>query len=137
MSNDQAFSPSAAAGELRQETYTCICCPLGCQLDVTLARGEGAAQVQEVSGYTCKRGKDYAVQEATCPVRMVTVAVSVQGRLLPVSAKTAQPVPKASMPAVVAAAQGLRVVPPVRVGDVLLGDASGTGVALVATKDVE
>ena len=33
--------------------YTCICCPLGCRIEVALDEN---GQVSEVSGYTCKRG---------------------------------------------------------------------------------
>lgn len=40
--------------------YTCICCPLGCRVEVALDEN---GQVSEVSGYTCKRGADYAAQE--------------------------------------------------------------------------
>ena len=62
-----------------EETYTCICCPLGCQLTVMLQQGPAGLDVTGVVGYTCRRGKDYARQEATHPVRMVTAAVPVDG----------------------------------------------------------
>lgn len=48
--------------------------------------------MSEVSGYTCKRGVDYAAQEAVAPERMVTAMLSVSGCLEPVSAKTQRPV---------------------------------------------
>ena len=71
-------------------TFTCICCPLGCRLEVSF--GEDG-QV-EVEGNTCARGAAYAVEEATAPSRMVTGLAQVEGRLEPVSVKTASPVPK-------------------------------------------
>ena len=48
--------------------FTCIRCPRGCDLRAELEGGE----VQRVSGHTCKRGEDYARQEAAHPVRTVT-----------------------------------------------------------------
>ena len=120
-----------------EEQYTCICCPLGCQLTVMLQQGEGGLDVTGVVGYTCRRGKDYARQEATHPVRMITVAVPVEGRLSPVSAKTAQPIAKNCMQAALRQIRGLRVAPPVREGDVLLENLANTGIPLVATKTVE
>ena len=111
--------------------YTCICCPLGCRIEVALDEN---GQVSEVSGYTCKRGADYAAQEAVAPERMVTAVLCVSGCLEPVSVKTQRPVPKAAMKDVLAAVAALRLDAPVAAGDVLIEDVCGTGVAVVATK---
>ena len=97
--------------------YTCICCPLGCRVEVALDEN---GQVSEVSGYTCKRGADYAAQEAVAPERMVTAVLCVSGCLEPVSVKTQRPVPKAAMKDVLAAVAALRLDAPVAAGDVLL-----------------
>ena len=113
--------------------YTCICCPLGCRIEVALDENR---QVSEVSGYTCKRGADYAAQEAVAPERMVTAVLCVSGCLEPVSVKTQRPVPKAAMKDVLAAVAALRLDAPVAAGDVLIEDVCGTGVAVVATKSV-
>ena len=113
--------------------YTCICCPLGCRIEVALDEN---GQVSEVSGYTCKRGADYAAQEAVAPERMVTAVLCVSGCLEPVSVKTQRPVPKAAMKDVLAAVAALRLDAPVAAGDELIEDVCGTGVAVVATKSV-
>ena len=113
--------------------YTCICCPLGGRVEVALDEN---GQVSEVSGYTCKRGADYAAQEAVAPERMVTAVLCVSGCLEPVSVKTQRPVPKAAMKDVLAAVAALRLDAPVAAGDVLIEDVCGTGVAVVATKSV-
>lgn len=114
-------------------TFTCICCPLGCRVEVTLDEN---GQVAEVSGYTCKRGADYAAQEAVAPERMVTAVLPVEGCLEPVSVKTASPVPKARVADVLAACLSARLAAPVAAGDVIVADACGTGVDVVATKSV-
>ena len=113
--------------------FTCICCPLGCRVEVTLDEN---GQVAEVSGYTCKRGADYAAQEAVAPERMVTAVLPCGGCLEPVSVKTQRPVPKAAMRDVLAAIARLEPDAPVAAGDVLIEDVCGTGVAVVATKSV-
>lgn len=123
-------------GRTYEETYTCICCPLGCRLTVLLAQGDAGLDTLGVVGYKCKRGKDYARQEATHPVRMVTAAVSVAERLCPVSVKTERPVPKNRIMQVVAALGEACVTAPVHEGDVVLADVCGTGIDAIATKTV-
>ena len=51
---------------------TCIVCPRGCQLKVELDE-KGA--VLNVEGFTCPRGKQYAVDECTHPMRTITSTV--------------------------------------------------------------
>ena len=50
---------------------TCIGCPMGCPLTVTMEAGE----VISVIGNTCKRGDIYARKEVTNPTRIVTSTV--------------------------------------------------------------
>lgn len=113
--------------------YTCICCPLGCRVEVTLDEG---GRVIEVTGHTCKRGADYAAQEAVSPERMVTAVLDVAGCLEPVSVKTERAVPKAAMRDVLAAVAALDLSAPIAAGEVLIEDVCGTGVPVVATKSV-
>lgn len=111
---------------------TCINCPLGCQLTVTLEDGV----VTSVAGNTCRRGDVYGRKEVTNPTRIVTTTVPVDGsaRERRVSVKTASDVPKDKIFDVMAALQGVRVMAPVAIGDVVLADAAGTGVDVVVTK---
>lgn len=107
----------------------CICCPMGCALRVT-RDGENIS----VTGFTCKRGEAYGVQEMRCPMRTVTSSVRVNGGVRPVcSVKTAAQVPKASIGDVLAAIRDLTVSAPVHIGDVLAENIAGTGANLVAT----
>ena len=46
---------------------TCIGCPLGCALTVTM----NGKEVVEVKGNTCKKGDIYARKEVTNPTRIV------------------------------------------------------------------
>ena len=111
---------------------TCIGCPLGCQLHIT-----GEAGALQVSGNTCPRGDAYARREVTAPTRIVTTTVRVTGGTLPaVSCKTRSDIPKEKIFDVVRALKSVVVPAPVHIGQVLLPDAAGTGVDVVATKDV-
>ncbi len=113
--------------------YLCIGCPLGCRLEVDAEDG----QVVEVRGYGCKRGQAFAVQEHTDPQRSVTTTVSVAGGLWPrLPVKTADTVPKDSVIDVCRALHDLRIEAPVALGDVVLADVLGTGVDVVATRDM-
>lgn len=111
----------------------CIGCPMGCPLTVELENGA----VARVTGNTCPRGDAYARKEVTHPTRIVTSTVRVTGGALPaVSCKTRGDVPKDRIFAVVRALKDVEVPAPVAIGQVLLEDAAGTGVAVVATKNV-
>ena len=48
---------------MEKRELTCIGCPLGCSITVTLENGE----IKDVTGYTCKRGHDYAHRHKHCP----------------------------------------------------------------------
>lgn len=108
---------------------TCINCPMGCTLDVTVEDGK----VTKVEGNTCPRGETYAVSEVTAPVRTVTTtAFAADGK--PVSVKTAAPIPKGKIFEVVEAIKSAEVKLPAKVGDIVIENVSGTGVNVVSTK---
>lgn len=114
--------------EARQ--ITCIACPMGCRMEV----GRNDQGDIEVLHATCKRGIAYGVQEYTCPMRTVTTSVRILDGMRPVCAvKTADVVPKAKIPEILSLLRALRVPAPIAVGQVLVPDVAGTGVALVAT----
>ena len=54
---------------------TCIGCPLGCAITVTM----DGSTVTAVTGNTCPRGDAYARKEVTNPTRIVTSTVRVNG----------------------------------------------------------
>lgn len=108
---------------------TCINCPMGCTLDVTVDDGK----VTKVEGNTCPRGETYAVTEVTAPVRTVTTtALATDGK--PVSVKTAEPIPKGMIFDVMKAIKSEEVKLPAKVGDVIIKNVCGTGVDVVSTK---
>ena len=113
---------------------TCINCPMGCPLVVSMENGE----VINVSGNTCKRGEIYGRKEVTNPTRIVTSTVGVRGGSSPrVSVKTKEDIPKGLIFDCVRELKDIVVDAPVHIGDVILADVAGSGVDVIATKDVK
>lgn len=132
-SHEGAFEADAPLRAARIEEVTCIRCPIGCTVLVEV-RPDGDAEYRE--GAACARGREYAVAEATVPVRSVATIVNVPGCGEPLSVKTSDPVPKELVADAVRAMKAARIELPVRVGDVILPDVCGTGVSAVATKSL-
>lgn len=115
-----------------ERLLTCIGCPMGCQITVKL----DGTEIRDITGYTCKRGKEYAAKEVTAPARIVTTTVRISGAAAPVvSVKTQQDIPKAKIFDCIRELKDLTVEAPVHIGDVLLQDVAGSGVCVIATKD--
>ena len=112
---------------------TCIGCPIGCLLKVDVQGDE-----IRVSGNGCKRGKSYAQNEIRCPKRSITSTVELlQGSIRRLSVRTAQDVPKDMIFACMEEIHKIRVTAPVRIGDVVLANCAGTGVDIIATKNID
>ena len=112
----------------------CIGCPMGCPLTVTM---EGM-EVVEVKGNTCPKGDTYARKEVTNPTRIVTSTVKVEGGKVPmINVKTQSDIPKGKIFECIAALKGVTIKAPVKIGDVVVENAAGTGVPIVAAGNVE
>lgn len=109
---------------------TCIVCPMGCQLTV-----EKTAGGYSVCGNTCPRGEKYAIAECTAPTRTLTSILPVRGADM-VSVKSAAPLPKDKIFDCMRVLAGITAEAPVRIGDVIVRDILGTGVDIVATKNI-
>ena len=112
---------------------TCIECPTGCALVVTVEDGRAV----HVQGNGCRRGRDYAIAEVEHPERLITTTVPASGlsvRMVPV--RTSRPIPRDARVDAMREIRKLRISSPVKVGDVILSDLLGLGVDVVATRDV-
>lgn len=113
---------------------TCIACPMGCPLSVEM----DGDKVVNVTGNTCPRGKVYGEKEVTNPTRIVTSTVRVSGgESVMVSVKTKEDIPKGKIFDIVKALKDVEIPAPVKIGDVVIADVAGTGVDIVATKNVD
>ncbi|ACV21687.1 Benzene 1,2-dioxygenase system ferredoxin--NAD(+) reductase subunit [Slackia heliotrinireducens] len=110
----------------------CISCPVGCMIHAV----EQDGKIVSVTGNTCRRGLKYAEGEVLDPQRMVTCLVDVEESAMPASVRTERTVPKRLIPDVLAELRRVTLTKPVRCGDVVFENVCGTGVNVVATKDV-
>ena len=118
---------------METKNIICVTCPRGCPIAVTLEDGI----VTAVSGNACKRGHEYAINEVTAPVRMLTRTVRVKGGVIPMlPVKTAAPIPKDLLLKAMRDINAVIAQAPVCVGDVVLANVMGTGVDIVAARDV-
>ena len=114
-----------------ERNIICIICPRGCPM-VAKVTQEGIT----VTGHTCPKGEQYAIDECVSPVRTVTATVRVANRTdTMVSVKTEQPVAKDSMMAVMAALRSMTVDAPLAIGDKVLRNICGTDI--IVTKAVQ
>lgn len=110
-----------------ERKITCIGCPLGCGITIKTEGGE----ITGISGYTCKKGEEYARTEATDPRRTLTTTMRVAGGgLIPV--KSNRPVKKALLFDCMKEINKATAKAHARIGDVLISDILGTGADIVA-----
>ena len=116
-----------------KHNFVCINCPLSCALELTEEDGE----VLGVSGNECKIGIKYAEEEFKDPRRVVTTTVPVSDGVLPLlPVRTAEAIPKRLVVEAVGALAGLVVEAPVTDGQVIYPDIVGTGVDVIASRDL-
>lgn len=111
---------------------TCICCPIGCRLQV-----DDSGSEIKVSGNQCKRGERYALEEIIAPKRLVTSIVRVRGgKEGMLSVKTSDRVQKGLIFQSLETLKNLEVDAPVQIGDVIVKNVLNTGVDFIATKNI-
>ena len=99
----------------------CIKCPRGCNLIVD---GEN------ISGNMCPKGIDYAKEEQTNPVRIVTTLIKVGSSVVPV--KTSCEVPKARIDDVLKEVSKINV-EHTNIGDIVLSNILDLGADIIVT----
>ena len=114
-------------------TLTCIGCPMGCQIEVEL---DEEGKFVNSKGWSCNIGKRYAQEEVTAPVRTVTALMEVADRSEPLSVKTARPIPKGKIFDSLEQIKKIKVQAPVHIGDIVIENVCGTGIAVIATKNI-
>ena len=110
----------------------CVACPKGCRLEARRENGEIL-----VSNAGCKRGKEYAVVEITDPRRMVASTVRVHGGLHPlVPVYTESPFPKDKIMDLLGDIRRTELKTPVKAGQIVIENALGTGINVIASRDL-
>lgn len=119
-------SNAMAKGMPKAGHYTCVLCPRGCRLRMTI--------LGHVKGNRCEKGAAYARQEAKAPKRVLTTTLKrADGTLLAV--KSSAPLPREKLQVYAAR---LREIPipagSYNCGSVVLEDPFGEGVNIVAAQ---
>lgn len=110
----------------------CITCPKGCHLKVDVENGYA------VTGNSCPRGAEYAVNELKNPKRVVTSTVRTNSEAFPrCPVKTNGAIPKEKMFEAMALLDGIVLETPVSVGQTVVKNLFGTGIDFVATRNIE
>lgn len=113
---------------------TCIVCPIGCHITAEI---DDEGNIINLTGYTCKRGYNYAKDEITMPKRTLTTTVRAKGGHLPVvSVRTKNPIPKKVIGDVMVELANVIVKPPINIGDVVVKNILHTGVDVIATRSL-
>lgn len=115
----------------KEETVICVACPLGCEVSLTI---DDKGEVTKVTGYKCKEGEAYAIEEYRNPVRVLPATVRTidsKHPLLPV--RTSKPILKGLMLQGMYELAKVRVKPPVKIGQPLITNLLGTGADVITT----
>lgn len=111
--------------------FICTVCPRGCHLSVDENNGYA------VSGNSCPRGEQYGKNEAINPVRTLTSTVRIEGaKLKRCPVRTSAAIPKRLLFDAMNQVNAVQIVSPVHRGEVIIKDILGTGVDLIATRDM-
>lgn len=112
--------------------FTCIVCPKGCSLAVEEINGSFG-----VTGNSCKRGRDFALSEMTCPMRTVCSTVYTvfpEAPVLPV--RTATEIPKDRIPDVMKEINAAIVERRTGRGEAVIKNVCDLGVDVIATSGI-
>lgn len=114
---------------------TCIVCPIGCDLKVTI---DDEGKFLSVKGNRCPKGEIYAKDEMTDPKRVLTSSIAViNGGISLVSVKTDVAIPKRIINDAMKIIKSKKIDAPVKMGDVLIENILGTGANIIATRSVD
>ena len=110
--------------------FVCIECPKGCRLSID--------ENLNVTGNTCNRGKVYAINEVTCPKRIVTSTVVINSKIVSrMPVMTEHEIPKEKMFDIIKALDEVRLEVPVICRDIVIENVCGTGVNIIATRTLD
>ena len=109
----------------------CIGCPKGCKLLVDENND------YSVSGHSCQIGVEYGRNEVLNPTRILTTIVKIENAIhnyLPV--KSSKPLPKDRLIEASKALKNVVVKAPVKTNEVIVRNILGTGIDIIATRDM-
>ncbi len=115
---------------MNERILTCIICPKGCRITVT-ADENG---ILKTEGNSCPRGREYAVNECTNPLRTVTTTVRCDNGEV-AAVKTDRPIPKEKIFDCMKIINNCIAHLPVSIGDVIIKDVFGSNIVASENKN--
>ena len=115
----------------KERFLTCIVCPRGCQMKITL---DDNGKPLSVEGNFCRRGANYANDECTNPKRTVTSTVRCKSGGVS-AVKTEEAIPKSLVFEAMNEINSVIAPDDVTVGDVVIENVAGSGVRVVITSN--
>ena len=120
-----------------EKKFTCVVCPIGCELCVRYDENNISDDTITVSGNTCPRGEKYAKTELVHPERTLTSIVKSDSSILPmIPVKTSASIPKDKIFDAMKLLNTLSVNVPVKAGDILYKNFIENGVNLVICRSI-
>lgn len=118
----------------RETKITCIGCPLGCMVRLSL---DDKGEVIDIADNKCKEGQEYVLEEYKCPVRVLTATVLTQNSHQPLlSIRTDKPIAKSMLVQAMSELAQIKVRPSIRIGKVIKTNILGSGANIIATSDL-
>lgn len=111
-------------------SFVCIECPKGCHLTID--------DNLNVTGNSCIRGKNYAINEVTNPKRILTSTVKIKNAGIDrVPVITSVEIPKGMMFKVMEEINKVEVSAPVKLHDVVIKNVCNTGSDIIITRSLD
>ncbi len=121
---------------MMEKKLICISCPMGCELLVKKVDSSDEGYV--VEGNQCDRGRVYGIKEMSDPTRTLPTTVKIKnGQLNRLPVKTDQPISKALLFKCMEVINQIEVEAPIQTGQIIIRDILGTGINIVATRNME
>lgn len=117
-----------------KKTVICTTCPSGCEMEAIFENEKDL----KVTGNRCKRGEAYCRSECFNPKRTFAASVKIEGSrraVMPVRSK--EPVPKELIMNCADEVHKIKLKAPVRCHDVILKNAAGSGVDIIASMTID
>jgi CxxC motif-containing protein len=119
-------------GGIIVKNITCIICPKGCDISV-----EMVDEVYKISGNKCARGKEYALNEMTRPMRSICSTVKTIYKEFPrLPVRTDKEIDVINIFPVMKEINKVEINHPVHAGEIVVSNILNTGVNIIATSDM-
>lgn len=111
-----------------EKEIICVVCPSSCHMTVT---GENKT-VTDITGYACRRGREYGINEFTSPVRILTTTMKAVGYVSPIIAvRSDRPIPREQQFACMEVIRESQAKAPFEIGKVVIENILDTGANII------